>query len=70
MKKILLLPLLLTMLVLGSQAQKYTPESLPDSIFSCKQGTFHVQGMAVDQAHGLFIFLLPISLLKWICRAV
>lgn len=52
MKKIFVLVISLVMFALPSQAQKYRPATLPDSIFSGEQGNFHVQGIAVDQEHG------------------
>jgi hypothetical protein len=56
MQRIFLLPVFLVLFVWGSHAQTKTPVKLPDSIFSGKQGHFHVQGMAVDKING-FIYL-------------
>lgn len=64
MKKTLLLSVCLMLFILNSQAQKFTPESLPDSIFSGKQGEFHVQGMAVDEARGFIYFSFTDKLIK------
>jgi hypothetical protein len=64
MKKILLLSVCLMLFILSGQAQKFTPESLPDSIFSGKQGEFHVQGMAVDQVRGFIYFSFTDKLIK------
>lgn len=64
MKKTLLLSVCLMLFILSGQAQKFTPESLPDSIFSGKQGEFHVQGMAVDQVRGFIYFSFTDKLIK------
>lgn len=64
MKKIFLLQLFLAMLVLSSQAQNNTLASLPDSIFSGRQGSFHVQGIAVDEVHGFIYMSFTDKLMK------
>lgn len=58
MKSILLWTqaVVLQLLCLVAAAQNDTPSTLPDSIYSGKQGAFHVQGMAVDKANG-FVYL-------------
>lgn len=48
----------------NTQAQTGSPLSLPDSVFSGKQGSFHVQGIAVDQAHGFIYMSFTNKLLK------
>lgn len=64
MERALLLSLLPLMFAFGGYAQKYSPESLPDSVFSGKQGNFHVQGMAVDQTNGFIYFSFTDQLVK------
>lgn len=64
MKKFFSLAVCLIAFIMGSQAQKFTPLSLPDSIFSGEQGEFHVQGMAVDEAHGFIYFSFTDKLIK------
>lgn len=64
MKKVLLLPVCLILFILSSHAQKFTPASLPDSIFSGPQGEFHVQGMAVDETRGFIYFSFTDKLIK------
>lgn len=63
-KLVFLLPAFLLAFVLRTQAQRYTPESLPDSIFSGKQGDFHVQGIAVDAKNGFIYFSFTDELIK------
>lgn len=63
MKKVFLLPSLL-IFVQVIHAQKYTADSLPDSVFSGKQSTFHVQGIAVDPANGFIYFSFTDELIK------
>jgi hypothetical protein len=60
MKQLFLLFLFLVTFVPFSQAQK----NLPDTLFSGKQGPFHVQGMAVDTANGFIYFSFTDKLLK------
>ena len=64
MKKNLLLPFLLVLFVPVCYAQNNTPVNLPDSIFSGKQGRFHVQGMAVDKVNGFIYFSFTDKLVK------
>ncbi len=64
MKRLFLFFVILFSTVFGSYAQKYTPESLPDSFYSGEQGDFHVQGMAVDQKNGYIYFSFTDELLK------
>lgn len=64
MKPLFLFSLFLVMLVPFIQAQKYTAVNLPDSIFTGKQGAFHVQGMAVDKARGFIYFSFTDKLIK------
>lgn len=64
MKRVLLSILFIGVSVLGSRAQQYPPGDLPDSVFSGKQGNFHVQGMAVDQANGFIYFSFTDQLIK------
>lgn len=52
MKRFFLVPFFLTAFLAVGQAQKFTPATLPDSVFSGEQGNFHVQGIAVDQVRG------------------
>ncbi|UAY56218.1 hypothetical protein [Arachidicoccus terrestris] len=54
--KLVIWILLFQSFCLASMAQKYRASILPDSLYSGKQGDFHVQGMAVDQANG-FVYL-------------
>jgi len=56
MKSMFIWLLVFQVFCLSASAQKYTAQTLPDSIYSGKQGDFHVQGMAVDKANG-FIYL-------------
>lgn len=65
MKRIFLITVILSTFALFAQAQKYTPYTLPDSVFSGKQGQFHVQGIAVDQTHGFIYMSFTDKLLKF-----
>lgn len=48
-----------------AQAQRINePVVLPDSIYSGKQGTFHVQGVAIDQTNGHVYFSFTNKLIK------
>lgn len=49
---------------LKAQSLPYTPESLPDSIYSGKQGDFHVQGMAIDKVGGYVYLSFTDKLIK------
>lgn len=63
--KIHLLPILFLMLALKIQAQNITAlHNLPDSVYSGKQGKFHVQGVAVDQKNGFVYFSFTDRLVK------
>ena len=64
MKCLFVCAMLLVSLLPEIQAQKYTAVNLPDSISSGKQGAFHVQGMAVDKAHGFIYFSFTDKLIK------
>ncbi len=64
MKKSFLLLVFCMAFIWSSQAQKYTPADLPDSVYSGEQGRFHVQGMAVDQTHGFIYFSFTDQLVK------
>src|SRR4051812_204272 len=64
MKKPILLALLSILVVSLTQGQQYTAVNLPDSIFSGKQGAFHVQGTVVDQERGFIYFSFTDKLLK------
>lgn len=64
MKKFFVLPVFVLFFALGSQAQENTPVNLPDSISSGKQGSFHVQGVAVDQKNGFVYFSFTDKLIK------
>jgi hypothetical protein len=65
MRKLFLLPLLFVVLTLGAQAQKMnTPINWPDSVYTGKQGTMHVQGVAVDKKNGYVYFSFTDKLLK------
>jgi len=65
MKKLFLLPLLLIMSVWNARSQKAnTPDSLPDSIFSGKQGKMHIQGIAMDRVNGYVYFSFTDRLVK------
>lgn len=64
MKRIYGLLLFLGAFTCAGRAQQYTPGSLPDSIVSGKQGNFHVQGMAVDEANGYIYFSFTDQLVK------
>jgi hypothetical protein len=62
MKKIFLLPIFFIILALSARSQNIT--SLPDSIYSGKQGKMHVQGVAVDKANGYVYFSFTDRLIK------
>jgi hypothetical protein len=65
MKKLILFQVFFIVLILSSQAQKAnTPINWPDSIYSGKQGAFHVQGVAVDKANGFVYFSFTDKLIK------
>jgi hypothetical protein len=69
MKRIFLLPaifLVVFAFILGSgcHPQKNDPANLPDSIYSGKQGAFHVQGIAVDQKQGFVYYSFTDKLVK------
>ena len=56
---------ILVLLKLNSQAQTRIPAvQLPDSIYSGKQGKFHMQGLAVDQVRGFVYFSFTDRLVK------
>lgn len=58
-------PLLFSLLFFTQvMAQKTDPLTLPDSIYSGKQGRFHVQGVAVDQEKGFVYFSYTDKLVK------
>ncbi|WP_207506960.1 hypothetical protein [Telluribacter humicola] len=61
MKKFILCLIALTSLSLRSQSQTI---SLPDSIYSGKQGRMHVQGVVVDKAKGYVYFSFTDRLVK------
>jgi hypothetical protein len=60
MKK-LIVAILLIIIALNAQSQTI---KLPDSIYSGKQGEFHVQGMVVDKAKGYVYFSFTNKLIK------
>ena len=62
MKKLFLLPVFFIILALSARSQNTT--SLPDSIYSGKQGKMHVQGVAVDKANGYVYFSFTDRLIK------
>lgn len=65
MKPLLLYSFLFVFLKLDAHAQtSILPLQLPDSIYSGKQGKFHMQGMAVDQARGFAYFSFTDRLIK------
>lgn len=65
MKNLLLIPFFLLVLKLNAQSLKGSRlPNLPDSIYSGKQGKFHVQGVAVDQAKGYVYFSFTDRLVK------
>lgn len=65
MKKLVVLPVLFIWLALSAQSQNSNRlTSLPDSIFSGKQGKMHVQGIAVDKAKGYVYFSFTDRLIK------
>lgn len=61
MKKFILYLIAFTALSLRSQSQTAT---LPDSIYSGKQGHLHVQGVVVDKANGYVYFSFTDKLIK------
>ncbi|WP_256012754.1 hypothetical protein [Desertivirga xinjiangensis] len=61
MKKFILYLLVFTAVSLRSQSQTLT---LPDSIYSGKQGKFHVQGIVVDKANAWVYFSFTDRLIK------
>lgn len=63
MKKFFLFSFLFIFITNGF-TQNYTPESLPDSIYSGKQGDFHVQGIAIDKDDGIVYFSFTDKLVK------
>lgn len=64
MKENFLLSMLFVMFVLVCPAQNNTGSNLPNSIFSGKQGRFHVQGIAVDQINGFIYYSFTDKLIK------
>jgi hypothetical protein len=64
LKKNFLLTVLLVIFILACQAQNNTALNLPDSIFSGKQGRFHVQGIAVDQVNRFIYYSFTDKLIK------
>lgn len=64
MKRIFLMPFFLIVLAFGCNAPKNTPVNLPDSIYSGKQGNFHVQGIAVDKENGFVYCSFTNKLIK------
>ncbi len=69
MKRIFLLPIIFSAIFAlalgtGCQRQKNVPANLPDSIYSGKQGSFHVQGIAIDQKHGFVYYSFTDKLVK------
>lgn len=65
MKRTLFLSALYILLCLNTiQAQKNNPINLPDSIYSGKQGKFHVQSVAVDKENGFAYFSFTDKLVK------
>jgi hypothetical protein len=65
MKKLVLLPALIILLALSARSQNSNSlTSLPDSIFSGKQGKMHVQGIAVDKRNGYIYFSFTDRLIK------
>lgn len=64
-KKIFLLPVFFISLTLSVQSQNVNMlASLPDSVYSGKQGKLHVQGVALDQANGCIYFSFTDRLIK------
>jgi len=61
MKKIILLLIVITGLTPHCQSQTVT---LPDSIYSGKQGNFHMQGLVVDKANKCVYFSFTNALIK------
>ncbi len=57
------LTIIFSLLALQLHAQQ-TPVNWPDSVYSGKQGTFHVQGVAVDQARKVMYFSFTNQLIK------
>ncbi len=65
MKKLILLHLFFTLFTLSAQSQDINNlSSLPDSIYSGKQGKLHVQGTALDKANGFVYFSFTDKLIK------
>lgn len=58
------MPVFFVILALTCPAQENVQVNLPDSIYSGEQGSFHVQGIAVDQAAGFVYFSFTNKLLK------
>lgn len=65
MKKLMLISLLLLLRFNLYAQDRNVLNSLPDSIFSGKQGKAHVQGIAVDQVKGYIYFSFTDRLLKF-----
>ncbi len=61
MKTLILFLIVITAVTLRSQSQNVI---LPDSIYSGKQGGFHVQGVVVDKANGYVYFSFTDKLIK------
>jgi hypothetical protein len=61
MKNVILFLIVITAITLRCQCQTVT---LPDSIYSGKQGALHVQGVAVDKANGYVYFSFTDKLIK------
>lgn len=61
MKRLFLSLIALLTLTFTASSQNF---KLPDSLYTGKQGTFHVQGVAVDQAHGFVYFSFTNKLIK------
>lgn len=64
MKNLFLLPLFLLLNIPMCQTQDSSPTHLPESIYSGKQGKFHVQSAAVDQENGVVYFSFTNKLVK------
>lgn len=64
MKKYFLLVIFISFASLAGYAQKSTSANLPDSISTGAQGSFHVQGMAVDPVNGFIYFSFTDKLIK------
>jgi hypothetical protein len=61
MQKLVLFLIIITTITLRCQSQTVT---LPDSIYSGKQGSFHVQGLVVDKANNCVYFSFTNELIK------